>query len=83
MRWCKILKTSLKTWYGHYEFLVIFDKQIILSFYGFHTLILKQLLDKFVILFVDDIFIYSQNEDNHVDHLKIVLQSLKDHQLFC
>ena len=39
-------------------------------------------LDQFVVVFVDDIFIYSQSERDHEDHLKIILQLLRDHQLY-
>jgi hypothetical protein len=39
-------------------------------------------LDKFVVVFIDDILIYSQSEEEHVDHLKMVLQSLREHQLY-
>ena len=39
-------------------------------------------LDQFVMVFVDDILIYSQSEEEHQDHLKIVLQALRDHQLY-
>ena len=38
-------------------------------------------LDKFVVVFIDDILIYSKTEE-HKEHLKIVLQELRDHQLF-
>ena len=39
-------------------------------------------LDKFVVMFIDDILIYSKTEEEHKEHLKIVLQELQDHQLF-
>ena len=39
-------------------------------------------LDHFVAFFVNDILIYSQTEEEHEDHLRIVLQTLKDHQLY-
>jgi hypothetical protein len=39
-------------------------------------------LDKFVVVFIDDILIYSQNKEENVDHLKMVLQRLREHQLY-
>jgi hypothetical protein len=39
-------------------------------------------LDKFVIVFIDDILIYSMNEEDHAEHLRIVLTRLKEHQLY-
>jgi hypothetical protein len=39
-------------------------------------------LDKFVVVFIDDILIYSQSEREHVDHLKMVLHRLREHQLY-
>jgi hypothetical protein len=39
-------------------------------------------LDKFILVFIDDILIYSKNEEGHVKHLHIVLQRLRDHQLY-
>jgi hypothetical protein len=39
-------------------------------------------LDKFVVVFIDDILIYSKNEAEHVKHLRIVLQHLRDHNLY-
>ena len=39
-------------------------------------------LDKFVVVFIDDILIYSKNEEDHAQHLRIVLQRLRDHHLY-
>jgi hypothetical protein len=39
-------------------------------------------LDKFVVVFIDDILIYSWTEEEHVDHLRKVLQRLREHQLY-
>jgi hypothetical protein len=39
-------------------------------------------LDKFVVIFIDDILVYSKNEDEHTEHLHIVLQRMRDHRLY-
>ena len=39
-------------------------------------------LDQFVIVFIDDILVYSQTESDHAAHLRLVLQRLRDHQLY-
>jgi hypothetical protein len=39
-------------------------------------------LDKFVVVFIDDILVYSKNEEEHSEHLRIVLQRLRDHKLY-
>ena len=44
--------------------------------------ILKNYLDKLVIIFIDDILMYSKDEDQHANHLRIVLQTLKDKMLY-
>ena len=44
--------------------------------------IMHKYLDKFVVVFIDDILIYSKTEEEHKEHLKIVLQELREHQLF-
>ena len=39
-------------------------------------------LDKFVVMFIDDILIYSENESDHEEHLRIVLSRLRGHKLY-
>ena len=44
--------------------------------------VFKQYLDIFIIVFIDNILVYSYSEHDHADHLRTVLQTLRDHQLF-
>ena len=44
--------------------------------------VFKEYLDKFVIVFIDDILIYSKTEEEHAEHLRISLQRLKEKQLY-
>ena len=53
-----------------------------MTFLGLMNRVFQPYLDQFVVVFVDDILIYSQSEVEHEDHLRIVLQLLRDHQLF-
>ena len=39
-------------------------------------------LDKFIVIFIDDILIFSKNEEEHAEHLRIVLQRLREHKLY-
>ena len=39
-------------------------------------------LDKFIVIFIDDILVYSRTEEEHEEHLRIVLQTLKEHKLY-
>ena len=52
------------------------------AFMDLMNIVFKQYLDLFVIILIDDILIYSRNEKEHASHLRIVLQILKDRQLF-
>ena len=44
--------------------------------------IFNKYLDQFVLIFIDDILIYSKNQEEHEQHLRIVLQTLREHQLY-
>nr|GEW28490.1 putative reverse transcriptase domain-containing protein [Tanacetum cinerariifolium] len=74
-----IPKTAFRTRYGHYEFQVIpFDLTNALAvFIDLMNRVCKPYLDKFVIVFIDDIPIYSKNTEEHEEHLKQILELLK------
>ncbi|KAL4311140.1 hypothetical protein GQ457_01G021280 [Hibiscus cannabinus] len=77
-------KPTFRTRYGHFEFLVMPFQLTIApaAFIDLMNIIFKPYPDKFVVNFIDDILIYSRNKDEHVEHLRIVLQTLRDRQLF-
>ncbi|KAH0655149.1 hypothetical protein KY290_030942 [Solanum tuberosum] len=79
-----ILKTAFKTRYGHYEFVVMSFglTNAPAAFMDLMNRVVKQYLDLFVIVFILDILIYSRNEKEHANHLRVVLQTPKDRQLF-
>lgn len=78
-----IPKTAIRTRYGHYEFLVmpfgVTNAPAI--FMDYMNRIFRPYLDKFVVVFIDDILIYSKSEEEHEEHLSLVLQILKEKQL--
>ena len=73
-----------RTRYGHFEFTVIpFGlTNAPAAFMDLMHRVFQPYLDHFVVVFVDDILIYSQSEEEYEDHLRIVLQALRDHQLY-
>ena len=44
--------------------------------------VFMEFLDKFVVVFIDDILAYSKNEEEHKEHLRLVLEKLREHQLY-
>jgi hypothetical protein len=44
--------------------------------------IFMEYLDKFVVVFIDDILIYPKNEKEHEEHMRLVLQKLREHELY-
>ena len=79
-----IPKTAFRTRYGHFEFMVMpFGlTNAPTAFMDLMHRVFQPYLDQFVVVFVDDILIYSQSEWEHEHHLRIVLQLLRDHQLY-
>ncbi|GJS41460.1 putative reverse transcriptase domain-containing protein [Tanacetum coccineum] len=79
-----IPKTAFRTRYGHYEFQVMpFGlTNAPAVFMDLMNRVCKPYLDKFVIVFIDDILIYSRNEKEHEEHLKTILELLKKEELY-
>ena len=75
-----MLKTAFRMSYGHFEFLVMpFGLMNAPSaFMDLMNRVFWPYLDKFVIVFIDDILIYSKDETEHAEHLRMVLQILRD-----
>ncbi|GKD35311.1 putative reverse transcriptase domain-containing protein, partial [Tanacetum coccineum] len=78
-----IPKTAFKTWYGHYELQVMpFSlTNAPAVFMDLMNQVCKPYLDKFVIVFIDDILIYSKNKKEHEEHLKEILELLRKEEL--
>ncbi|GJR09468.1 putative reverse transcriptase domain-containing protein [Tanacetum coccineum] len=79
-----ILKTAFRTRYDHYEFQVMpFGlTNAPAVFMDLMNRVCKPYLDKFVIVFIDDILIYSKNKQEHEEHLKLILELLKKEELY-
>ncbi|GJY76016.1 putative reverse transcriptase domain-containing protein [Tanacetum coccineum] len=79
-----ISKTAFRTRYGHYEFQVmpfgLTNAHAV--FMDLMNRVCKPYWDKFVIVFIDDILIYSRNKEERADHLRIILKLLKKEKLY-
>ncbi|XP_069145670.1 uncharacterized protein [Solanum lycopersicum] len=79
-----ITKTAFRTRYGHYEFLVMSFglTNDLAAFMDLMNGVFRPYLDSFVIVFIDDILIYSRTKEEHEHHLRIVLGILKEKKLY-
>nr|GEZ73135.1 reverse transcriptase domain-containing protein [Tanacetum cinerariifolium] len=79
-----LIRLSSSPWYGHFEFQVrsfrLTNAPVV--FMDLMNRVCKPYLDKFVIVFIDDILIYSKNKEDHEKHLKTILELLKNEKLF-
>ena len=79
-----IPKTAFNSRYGHFEFVVMpFGlTNAPTAFMDLMQRIFKKYLDQFVVVFIDDILVYSKTREDHAKHLEIVLQVLREHKLY-
>ncbi|GAU50224.1 hypothetical protein TSUD_141520 [Trifolium subterraneum] len=79
-----VSKTAFRTRYGHYEFFIMpFGlTNAPTVFMDYMNRIFQPYLDKFVVIFIDDILIYSKDPQEHAEHLRIVLNILREKQLY-
>jgi len=79
-----ILKTTFRTHYGQYEYLIMpFGVTNAPGvFMDYMNRILHPYLDSFVVVFIDDILVYFKTREEHEEHLRVVLQTLRNRQLY-
>ncbi|KAF8066152.1 hypothetical protein N665_1157s0002 [Sinapis alba] len=78
------MKTAFRTRYGQYEFVVM---PFVLTntpaaFMRLMNEVFHDYLDKFMIIFIDDILVYSRSKEEHKEHLRLVMERLRNHKLF-
>jgi hypothetical protein len=84
VRECDIPRTAFISRYGLYEFMVMSFGWTNAPVYFMYMMnkVFREYLDKFVMVFIDDILVYSRSEEEHEGHLHLVLQKLLDHKLY-
>jgi hypothetical protein len=77
-------KTAFRKMYGHYEFTVVSFglSNAPVVFMCLMNGVFMDYLDKFFIVFMDDILVYSKSQEEHEQHLRMVMQVLREHQLY-
>ena len=83
MKDVNVPKTAFKTRYGHYEFLVMpfgFTNAPEI-FMDLMNKVFRPYVDQFVVVFIDDILVYSKDAEEHEQHLRIVMETLREKKL--
>jgi hypothetical protein len=87
-----IPKTAFICWYGLYEYMAMSFRLTNAPAYFMYWMnkvfmyrmnkTFMEYLDKFIVVFIGDILVYSKNEEEHTEHLHLILQKLWEHQLY-
>lgn len=79
----EVYKTTFGTRYGHYEYLVMSFRltNAPTTFIDMMNRVFRPYLDSFVFVFIDYILIYSKSDEEHKEHLNLVLDKVKEHKL--
>jgi hypothetical protein len=79
-----IPKTEFRTRYGLYEFTVMSFCLTNAPAYFMYLMnkVFMEYMDKFVVVFIDDIPVFSKNEEEHEEHMRLVLEKLWEHKLY-
>ena len=77
-------KTTIRTRYGQYEFLVMLFglTNALAAFMDLMNRVFRQYVDQFVVVFIDDIVVYSKDWEDHDTHLQVELESSRKEQLY-
>ena len=78
-----VSKTAFRTRYGHHEFLVMSIEltNAPAAFMDLTNRVFRPYVDQFIVVFIDDILVYSKSMEEHVYHLRTILQTLRENQL--
>jgi hypothetical protein len=79
-----IPKTAFRTWYGLYEYTMMSFGLTNTPAYFMYLMnkVIMEHMDKFVVIFIDDILIFSKTEEEHEKHLRLVLEKLRSNKLY-
>ena len=79
-----MLKTAFRTRYGHYKFLVmpfgLTNAPVV--FIDLMNRVFRPYFDRFVVIIINDILVYSSSDQEHEQHLGLILQTLRKHRLY-
>ena len=79
-----VIKTAFRMRYRHYEFLVMLFglTNAPAAFMDLMNRVFRSFFDRFVVVFIDDILVYSKDRKDHDTHLRVVLETLRKEQLY-